>query len=68
MVEASQMLSGLLVTGDGFSKVRASEIVNETLGGHLRALRATDLGLHLPTKDLSFDAIAAPAGLAALSF
>ncbi|MCM3900700.1 MAG: hypothetical protein ND866_03255, partial [Pyrinomonadaceae bacterium] len=65
--EASQMLSGMLVTGDGFSKVRASEIVNETLGGNLRALRAEDLGLHLPTRDLSFDAIAAPAGLAALS-
>jgi len=65
--EASPMLSGLLVTGNGFSKARASEIVNETLGGNLRALEAEDLGLHLPTKDLSFDAIAAPAGLAALS-
>ncbi|MCA1573659.1 MAG: hypothetical protein LC770_03805 [Acidobacteria bacterium] len=65
--EASQMLSGLLVTGNGFSKARASEIVNETLGGDLRALEAEDLGLHLPTRDLSFDAIAAPAGLAALS-
>ena len=67
VVEAGQMLSGMLVTGEGFSKVRASEIVNETLGGHLRALEAKDVGLHLPTKDLSFDAIAAPAGLAALS-
>ncbi len=65
--EASQMLSGLLVTGNGFSKARASEIVNETLGGNLRALEAEDLGLQLPTRDLSFDAIAAPAGLAALS-
>jgi len=65
--EASQMLSGLLVTGNGFSKARAGEIVNETLGGNLRALEAEDLGLHLPTRDLSFDAIAAPAGLAALS-
>ncbi|CAN5810846.1 hypothetical protein BH18ACI4_BH18ACI4_25390 [soil metagenome] len=65
--EASQMLSGLLVTGNGFSKSRASEIVNETLGSNLRALEAADLGLHLPTGDLSFDAIAAPAGLAALS-
>ena len=65
--EASQMLSGLLVTGNGFSKGRASEIVNETLGGQLRALEAEDVGLHLPTKDLSFDALAAPAGLAALS-
>ena len=65
--DASQMLSGLLVTGNGFSKARASEIVNETLGGHLHALGAAEVGLHIPTKDLSFDAIAAPAGLAALS-
>jgi hypothetical protein len=67
MVEASQLLSGLLVTGNGFSKTRASEIVNETLGGNLRALEAEDLGLKLPTRELNFDAIAAPAGLAALS-
>ena len=40
VAEAGQMLSGLLVTGNGFSKVRASEIVNETLGGHLRALES----------------------------
>jgi hypothetical protein len=65
--QAGQMLSGLLVTGKGFSKGRASEIVNETLGGDLRALGAEDLGLHLPRRDLSFDAIAAPAGLASLS-
>ena len=67
VAEASQMFSGLLVTGNGFSKTRASEIVNETLGGNIRALAAVDLGLHLPTRDLSFDAVAAPAGLAALS-
>lgn len=65
--EAGQMLSGLLVTGTGFSKRRVSEIVNETLGGDIRALEADDLGLNLPPGDLSFDAIAAPAGLAALS-
>jgi hypothetical protein len=62
-----QKLAGMLITGDGFSKSRASEIVNETLGGNLRALKAEDLGLELPTRELSFDAIAAPAGLAVLS-
>jgi len=67
VIDPNQMLSGLLVTGNGFNKARASEIVNETLGGDLRALGAEDVGLHLPTQDLSFDAIAAPAGLAALS-
>jgi hypothetical protein len=65
--ETAPMLSGLLVTGSGFSKARAGEIVNETLGGNLYALEAEDLGLHLPNGDLSFDAIAAPAGLAVLS-
>ena len=42
-------------------------VIRSALGGNLRALRPEDLGLHLPTRDLSFDAIAAPAGLAALS-
>lgn len=66
--QGGPLLSGLLVTGEGFSKARASEIVNETLGGDLRALEAQDLGLHLPNTGLTFDAIAAPAGLASISF
>jgi hypothetical protein len=65
--ESAQLLSGLLVTGDGFSKARVSEIVNETLGGDVRPLEAYDLGLQLPSRDLKFDAIAAPSGLATLS-
>jgi len=65
--ESGQLLSGLLVTGNGFSKARVSEIVNETLGGDVRPLDAYDLGLQLPSRDLSFDAIAAPSGLATLS-
>ena len=63
---SSQSLSRLLVVGTGFGKDRATEIANETLGGHLRALRAEDLGLKLPATDLNFDFIAAPAGLATL--
>jgi hypothetical protein len=61
-------LSRLMVVGDGFSRKRVGEIVNETTGGDLRPLQAEDLGLSLPDRDLSFDAIAAPAGLAILSF
>jgi hypothetical protein len=64
----SQVISRLLVLGSGFDRSRASEIVNETLGVRLRALDAGDVGLLLPTSDLSFDAIAAPAGLATLSW
>jgi len=60
------LLSQLMVVGHGFGKERASEIANETLGEHLRVLRAEDVGLMLPGSDLSFDAIAAPAGLATL--
>lgn len=65
--EGGQLLSGLLVTGTGFDKARVGEIVNETLGGDVRPLEAYDLGLQLPSRDLKFDAIAAPSGLATLS-
>jgi hypothetical protein len=65
---ANQLLNRVLVLGDAFEKNRALEIVNETLGTELRPLAAADLGLQLPTNDLSFDAIAAPAGLATLSW
>jgi hypothetical protein len=66
--EFEQPLTGFLVTGDGFDKARVSEIVNETTGGDLRPLEAEDLGLRLPSRELSFDLIAAPAGLATLSW
>lgn len=61
-----QGLTQLMVIGRGFGKERASEIASETLGEHLHVLRAEDVGLMLPSSDLSFDAIAAPAGLATL--
>ena len=63
-----QPMSKVLVVGDLLSKDRACEIVNETLGANLRSLGAADLGLQLATRDLSFDAIAAPSGLATLSW
>ena len=67
-VEGSSRLSRLMVMGEGITKERAREIVNETTGGDLRALEAHDLGLQLPSHDFSFDSIAAPAGLATLSW
>lgn len=66
--QTGQMLSRVLVVGNMLSKDRACAIVNETLGANLRALGAADLGLQLSTRELSFDAIAAPAGLATLSW
>lgn len=61
-------LARMLIVGDLMSKDRAGEIVTETLGANLRSLNAADLGLQLVTRELSFDAIAAPAGLATLSW
>ena len=65
---ASQGLMRLMVIGEGITKQRAGEIVNETTGGDLRPLQAEDLGLQLPSREFSFDSIAAPAGLATLSW
>ena len=67
-VESGSRLSRLMVMGEGITKERASEIVNETTGGDLRALEAQDIGLQLPSREFSFDSIAAPAGLATLSW
>jgi hypothetical protein len=61
-------LARLMVVGKGLTRLRTQEIVNETTGEHLRPLNPTDLGLMLPGRELDFDAIAAPAGLATLSF
>ncbi len=61
-------LARLMVIGEGITKQRAGEIVNETTGDDLRPLQAEDLGLQLPSRDFSFDSIAAPAGLATLSW
>ena len=58
----------LMVVGEGITKERAGEIVNETTGGDLRPLQAEDLGLQLPNREFSFDSIAAPAGLATMSW
>jgi Tfp pilus assembly PilM family ATPase len=65
---AGQTLTRLMGIGEGITKQRAGEIVNETTGGDLRPLEAEDLGLQLPSRDFSFDSIAAPAGLATLSW
>jgi len=66
--DAGQGLLRLMVVGEGITKERAGEIVNETTGGDLRPLQAEDLGLQLPSREFSFDSIAAPAGLATMSW
>lgn len=61
-------LSRVMIVGDLLEKDRASDIVSETLGTNLKPLDAHDLGLQLMTRELSFDALAAPAGLATLAW
>lgn len=61
-------LTRLMVIGEVMTHERVEEIVTETTGETLRPVAPQDLGLVLPGPNLSFDAIAAPAGLATLSF
>jgi Tfp pilus assembly PilM family ATPase len=65
---APRSIERYLVVGAGFSRDKVGELINETLGTEARALAAPDVGLNIPTGDLSFDAIAAPAGLASLAW
>ena len=61
-------LTRLMVIGEAMTHQRVEEIVTETTGETLHPVAPQDLGLVLPGPNLSFDAIAAPAGLATLSF
>ncbi|MDT4967528.1 MAG: hypothetical protein QOJ64_2265 [Acidobacteriota bacterium] len=65
---APDALNRILVVGEGFDRNRVSEIVNETLETRPRMLDAAAVGLLLPSGDFSFDALAAPAGLATLAW
>lgn len=64
--DASEMnfLERLLLIGKDFVPAKIREIATEALGETLRILRPEDVGLILPTRDLNFDDLAAPAGLA----
>ncbi len=71
--ESIETLRRLLIIGkdDGmnnFSRERVREVVNETLGANVRPLDAASINLALPSAELSFDQIAAPAGLASLAW
>lgn len=64
---ASPSVDRLLVVGE-LDKDRVAGIVSETLGVKLQPLEAAQVGLTLPQSELSFDRIAAPAGLATLAW
>lgn len=58
------VLENLLVVGKDFLPAKIMEISTEALGRTLRVLRSDDVGLNVPVGSLSFDDLAAPAGLA----
>jgi hypothetical protein len=66
--DKSTAVERLLVVGEHLDKNRVAGIAQETLGMDLRPLNAGDVGLLVPSADLDFDAIAAPAGLARMAW
>jgi hypothetical protein len=70
LVSASNgsLLDRLLLIGSDLNADRVRAIANEAFGRALNVLRAEDVGLDLAGSGLSFDEIAAPAGLAALGW
>ena len=63
-----ETIEQMLLAGDGIEHTEASAIIEETLGARPRLINARDVRLALPTNELDFDQIAAPAGLAALAW
>ena len=66
--DKSTAVERLLVVGEHLDKNRVAGIAQETLGMDLRPLNAGDVGLLVPSANLDFDAIAAPAGLARMAW
>ena len=66
--QSENLLEKLLIIGKEFVPAKIREISAEALGKALNILRPEDVGLNLPVSNLSFDDIAAPAGIAALGF
>jgi len=58
----------LLVVGEFLDKKRVEDIAEDALGVRLKTLGAADVGLIIPSPDLDFDTIAAPAGLARMAW
>lgn len=61
-------IESFLIVGQGFSKEKVKRLVNETLDTESRALEAEDVGLvNLLSSRISFDEVAAAAGVATMS-
>ena len=65
---ASGTLDSVMVVGGEFAPARVESIASEALGRNVRVLSSDDIGLSLPDGGPTFNDLAAPAGLAALSF
>jgi hypothetical protein len=65
---AASSIERMLVAGQGIEEAQAAQIVEETLHARPLLLRAEDVRLALPSDELSFTQLAAPAGLASLAF
>ncbi len=65
---AADTIGRMMIAGDGIEHAEADAIIEETLGTRPRLVTAEDVRLALPSDELDFDTIAAPAGLAALAW
>lgn len=64
----SNLLQRFLVVGTHLVPDKLREITAEALGETLDVLRPEQIGLNLPVSDLSFNEVAAPAGIARLAW
>jgi hypothetical protein len=64
--EAGGVLEGLLIVGNSISTDHIADISKEALGAPVGVFRPEDVGMRVPPGILSFNDVAAPAGLAAL--
>ncbi len=67
-VSKEKLLERILLIGKSFVPAKIREISTEALGRTLQSLQPEEIGLNLPASSLSFDELAAPAGLAALGW
>lgn len=64
----TNLLDKLLIVGRGLVPARIREISTEALGRTLTILKSDEVGLDIPVGSLSFDDLAAPAGLASFGY
>lgn len=66
--DSETFLNKVLAIGKNFTSQKLKEIADDALGKTLKILRPQDVGLNFPLKNINFNEIAAPAGLASLGW